>query len=97
MLGIKILFVKIKIISFYNHTCPDVCFPAFKFQENLLKSMLSIENTFFDLGETCSRDCLIICDRGAMDVSSCEYIHENKHDTTVFLYLEQARMKLTAL
>ncbi|KAG8223947.1 hypothetical protein J437_LFUL003755 [Ladona fulva] len=43
---------------------------AFRFQENLLKTMLQIENTFFELGETCSRDCLIICDRGAMDASA---------------------------
>ncbi|KAG8334892.1 hypothetical protein J6590_080632 [Homalodisca vitripennis] len=42
----------------------------YKFQENLLKTMLQIENTFFELGESCSRDCLIICDRGAMDASA---------------------------
>ncbi|KAK7580122.1 hypothetical protein V9T40_000751 [Parthenolecanium corni] len=49
---------------------------AYKFQENLLKSMIQIENTFFELGQTSSRDCLIICDRGAMDVSS--YISQEK-------------------
>uniref|UniRef100_A0A1B6EQH2 NadR/Ttd14 AAA domain-containing protein n=1 Tax=Cuerna arida TaxID=1464854 RepID=A0A1B6EQH2_9HEMI len=43
---------------------------GYKFQENLLKTMLQIENTFFELGESCSRDCLIICDRGAMDASA---------------------------
>lgn len=43
---------------------------GYKFQENLLKTMLQIENTFFELGETCQRDCLIICDRGAMDASA---------------------------
>uniref|UniRef100_A0A0A9XJH2 IQ domain-containing protein E n=2 Tax=Lygus hesperus TaxID=30085 RepID=A0A0A9XJH2_LYGHE len=43
---------------------------AYKFQENLLKTMLQIENTFFELAETCPRDCLIICDRGAMDASA---------------------------
>ncbi|XP_001600611.1 TRPL translocation defect protein 14 isoform X3 [Nasonia vitripennis] len=43
---------------------------AFKFQENLLKTMLQIENTFFQLGESLSRNCLIICDRGAMDASA---------------------------
>lgn len=49
------------------------CFvTGYKFQENLLKTMLQIENTFFELGESCSRDCLIICDRGAMDASACE-------------------------
>jgi hypothetical protein len=46
---------------------------AFKFQENLLKTMLQIENTFFALGESCTRDCLIICDRGTMDASACMY------------------------
>ncbi|VVC89743.1 unnamed protein product [Leptidea sinapis] len=40
---------------------------ANKFQENLLKTMIQIENTFFELGKTCQRNCLIICDRGAMD------------------------------
>lgn len=40
---------------------------ADKFQENLLKTMLAIENTFFNLAESCSKNCLIICDRGSMD------------------------------
>nr|CAD7600830.1 unnamed protein product [Timema genevievae] len=44
---------------------------AFTFQENLLKTMVQIENTFFSLGDSCTRDCLIICDRGAMDASAC--------------------------
>ncbi|XP_073944316.1 TRPL translocation defect 14 isoform X2 [Choristoneura fumiferana] len=43
---------------------------ATKFQENLLKTMVQIENTFFELGRTCQRNCLIICDRGAMDASA---------------------------
>uniref|UniRef100_A0A0V0G872 NadR/Ttd14 AAA domain-containing protein n=1 Tax=Triatoma dimidiata TaxID=72491 RepID=A0A0V0G872_TRIDM len=43
---------------------------AFKFQENLLRTMLQIENTFFELADSCSRNCLIICDRGAMDASA---------------------------
>eukprot|EP00088_Acartia_fossae_P010047 TRINITY_DN14932_c0_g1_i1.p1 TRINITY_DN14932_c0_g1~~TRINITY_DN14932_c0_g1_i1.p1 ORF type:complete len:429 (-),score=89.87 TRINITY_DN14932_c0_g1_i1:107-1393(-) len=40
------------------------------FQENLLKTMFQIEDTFFELAETCSRNCLVICDRGAMDCSA---------------------------
>ncbi|XP_066253005.1 TRPL translocation defect protein 14 isoform X2 [Euwallacea similis] len=32
--------------------------------------MLQIEDTFFELGKTCNRSCLIICDRGAMDASA---------------------------
>lgn len=43
---------------------------AYKFQENLLRTMIQIENTFFSLGESCARNCLIICDRGAMDASA---------------------------
>lgn len=46
------------------------------FQENLLKTMLQIEDTFFELGRTCKRNCLIICDRGAMDASA--YIAKDK-------------------
>jgi len=36
--------------------------------------MLQIENTFFELGESCDQDCLIICDRGAMDAAACNKI-----------------------
>ncbi|CAG9815379.1 unnamed protein product [Phaedon cochleariae] len=43
---------------------------AVKFQEHLLKTMLQIEDTFFELGKTSKRNCLIICDRGAMDASA---------------------------
>ncbi|XP_049867288.1 TRPL translocation defect protein 14 isoform X2 [Pectinophora gossypiella] len=32
--------------------------------------MIQIENTFFELGQSCQRNCLIICDRGAMDASA---------------------------
>jgi hypothetical protein len=46
---------------------------AYIFQENLLKTMLQIENTFFALAESCTRSCLIICDRGAMDASACMF------------------------
>lgn len=40
------------------------------FQENLLKTMIQMENTFFALGERFNRDCIIICDRGTMDASA---------------------------
>lgn len=43
---------------------------AEKFQENLLKTMLQIEDSFFDLAESSDRNCLVICDRGAMDASA---------------------------
>ena len=32
--------------------------------------MLAIETTFFDLAKTCGKDCLVICDRGAMDAAA---------------------------
>lgn len=47
-------------------------FTAILFQENLLKTMIQMENTFFALAERFNRDCIIICDRGAMDASACE-------------------------
>ncbi|XP_050443538.1 TRPL translocation defect protein 14 isoform X4 [Adelges cooleyi] len=40
--------------------------------------MLQMENTFFELGETCEQDCLIICDRGAMDAAA--YVSSSKWD-----------------
>jgi hypothetical protein len=48
----------------------NILFAAIKFQENLLKTMVQMENTFFELAESCTRNCLIICDRGAMDASA---------------------------
>ena len=50
-------------------------FAAIQFQENLLKTMIQIENTFFTLAESFNRDCIVICDRGTMDPSACKSIH----------------------
>jgi hypothetical protein len=41
-----------------------------EFQENLLKTMFQIEDTYFSLATTQNRNCLVICDRGAMDCSA---------------------------
>ncbi|XP_028396886.1 TRPL translocation defect protein 14-like [Dendronephthya gigantea] len=41
-----------------------------KFQENLLKTIIQLETTFFELAESCNQNCLIICDRGVMDPSA---------------------------
>ncbi|XP_064459505.1 TRPL translocation defect protein 14-like [Ornithodoros turicata] len=41
-----------------------------KFQENLLRTMMAMEQTYFDLANTCAKNCLIICDRGTMDASA---------------------------
>jgi len=58
-----------------------------KFQENLLKTMMQIENSFFELAEASERNCLIICDRGTMDASAFvaredweELLHNNRMD-----------------
>ena len=32
--------------------------------------MIQIEQSFFDLAEASERNCLVICDRGAMDASA---------------------------
>ena len=32
--------------------------------------MIQIENSFFDLANSTERNCLVICDRGAMDASA---------------------------
>ncbi|KRK00002.1 TRPL translocation defect protein 14 isoform X4 [Drosophila yakuba] len=49
---------------------------AYKFQENLIRTMVQIENTYFELGNSSNRNCLIICDRGVMDASA--YISKDK-------------------
>merc|ERR1711862_667243 len=38
--------------------------------ENLLRTMIQIENSFFALAEASERNCLVICDRGSMDASA---------------------------
>lgn len=43
---------------------------AYEFQQNLVRTMLSIESTFFDLAATCKKNCLVICDRGVMDAAA---------------------------
>jgi len=60
---------------------------AIKFQENLLKTMIQIEDSFFDLAEASERNCLIICDRGTMDASAFvsrkdweDLLHQNHMD-----------------
>ncbi|ODN05751.1 hypothetical protein Ocin01_00933 [Orchesella cincta] len=41
-----------------------------RFQEELLRTMIQIENTFFSVAEALNRDVLIVCDRGTMDASA---------------------------
>ncbi|KAL3856761.1 hypothetical protein ACJMK2_011481, partial [Sinanodonta woodiana] len=43
---------------------------CYTFQKNLIKTMMQIENTFFNLAQTCKKDCLVICDRGVMDATA---------------------------
>lgn len=57
-------------VSIYSLFFPQI---AYHFQENLLRTMIQIENTYFELGKSCSKNCLIICDRGVMDASACKY------------------------
>jgi len=43
---------------------------VFFFQENLIKTMMQIEDTYFDLAASCPQNCLVICDRGTMDATA---------------------------
>ena len=45
---------------------------AYKFQENLIRTMKQIEDTYFELADSCQHNCLVICDRGIMDASACK-------------------------
>lgn len=73
----KIAFNLRNFIAVIFHVFPFLFsfFPqiAYHFQENLLRTMIQIENTYFELGKSCSKNCLIICDRGVMDASACKY------------------------
>lgn len=47
---------------------------ADKFQLNLIKTLMQIEQTYFDLADMCPTNCLVICDRGVMDPSACKLV-----------------------
>jgi len=50
---------------------------ANEFQANLLRTMMTIEQTFFDLANievSKGRNAIVICDRGAMDPSACNFL-----------------------
>lgn len=43
---------------------------SYKFQNHLVKVMIRLEESFFDLALSCKKHCLIICDRGVMDAAA---------------------------
>jgi len=47
---------------------------AQRFQDNILRTILQLEKTFFDMAEEDQGNVLIVCDRGAMDPSACESV-----------------------
>ncbi len=55
--------------------CRVFLFPVYRFQANLIRTMMQIEETFFELASSCAQNCLVICDRGVMDASSCKYMY----------------------
>ena len=44
----------------------------FEFNENIVRTMSHIEQTFYDLASRNSAPTLVVCDRGMMDPSACE-------------------------
>lgn len=53
--------------------CHCLLIAADRFQQNLIKTMMQIEQTYFDLADMSNANCLVICDRGVMDPSACEF------------------------
>ena len=73
-------------VILYDRHC--ICYPILdhsfhhSLQENLLVSMMQVENTFFDLAEACQdRNVLVICDRGTMDASA--FINRDQWDNII--------------
>jgi len=48
----------------------------FDFQENLIRTMIALEDTYFTMAAKSDQNCLVICDRGLMDASA--YIEHPK-------------------
>ena len=42
------------------------------FQLNILKTILQLEATYFELAEEDTKNVLVVCDRGTMDPSACQ-------------------------
>ena len=66
---------------------------AEKFQANLLKTMIQIENSFFDLASSgCAQNCLVICDRGTMDASA--FVSREQWDNILSInYLDEVDIR----
>lgn len=50
---------------------------VYKFQKNLLHTVFAVEQLYEDLAKASVNqgcNCIIICDRGAMDISACTHI-----------------------
>ena len=42
------------------------------FQRNILKTIIQLETTFFEMAREDKKNVLVVCDRGTMDPSACE-------------------------
>lgn len=42
------------------------------FNRNILKTIIQLETTFFEMAVEDKRDVIIVCDRGTFDPSACE-------------------------
>ncbi|XP_076452635.1 TRPL translocation defect protein 14-like [Babylonia areolata] len=62
--------------SAYIYLSGGACFAdmnsdeAFSFQENIIRTMMQVENTFHDLAKDRCQNVMLICDRGIMDGSA---------------------------
>lgn len=48
------------------------------FNRNILKTILQLETTFFEMAVEDKRDVIIVCDRGTFDPSACECMNVAK-------------------
>ncbi|UYV76592.1 unc-132 [Cordylochernes scorpioides] len=67
---------------------------AARFQNNLLKTMMCIEDTFFQLAQDSGQNCLVICDRGTL--CSSAYLSKDEWQNILLqnnLTLEEIRDK----
>lgn len=52
------------------HCISCIFVTAIGFQEDLIKAMMMVEDSYFHLAEASKRNVLVICDRGTMDASA---------------------------
>lgn len=101
--GCSCIILVFLMVSIYLYIIQCV---ELKFYENALRTMIRIEDTYFNMAATGSDNCLVVCDCGTMDIIASTYIYiflnynvsiYYYHCSIECLHINQTRMSITFL